>query len=87
MLHFFPVLEKKQEARTDPFETPLIGITLTTDFPAFFVQADIENVRGEFNDNSITLLPGRPRMITFTPKEGPAKKLPTPSVMHLAKSY
>ena len=44
-------------------------ITLTTDKPAFFVWVNAIGVRGEFDDNSFTLLPGEPRTLTFTPKE------------------
>ena len=43
-------------------------ITLTTDKPAFFVWVNATGVRGEFDDNSFTLLPGGPRTLTFTPK-------------------
>jgi len=44
-------------------------VTLTTDNPTFFVWANVKNVRGEFDDNSFTLLPGRPKTLVFTPKE------------------
>lgn len=43
-------------------------VTLTTDKPAFFVWANASGIRGEFNDNSFTLFPGRPVTLTFTPK-------------------
>ncbi len=42
-------------------------VTLTTDRPAFFVWVDVPGVRGEFDDNSFTLLPGEPRTVTFVP--------------------
>ena len=64
-------------------------VTLTTDKPAFFVWVNATGVRGEFDDNSFTLLPGETRTLTFTPK-GPvdaetfAKSL---SVTDLSKSY
>ena len=41
-------------------------VTLSTDKPALFVHVD--DLMGEFDDNSFTLLPGRPRTPTFTPK-------------------
>ena len=44
-------------------------ITLTTDKPAFFVWVNATGVRGEFDDNSFTLLPDEPRTLTFAPKE------------------
>ena len=44
-------------------------VTLSADRPAFFVWANVWRTRGEFDDNSITLYPGEPRTLTFTPKE------------------
>ena len=44
-------------------------VTLSTDRPAFYVWANAEGVRGEFSDNSFTLLPGRPVTIEFVPKQ------------------
>ena len=46
-----------------------LAVTLTTDRPAFFVWANVEGVRGEFTDNSFTLLPGRPKKLVFENKE------------------
>ena len=43
-------------------------VTLSTDKPAFFVWASTNGVRGEFSDNSLTLLPNRPVEIRFAPK-------------------
>jgi beta-mannosidase len=40
-------------------------IAISADKPAFFVWANIKGVRGEFDDNSFTLLPGRPRTLRF----------------------
>ncbi len=40
-------------------------LTISTDKPAFFVWANVTGVKGEFDDNAITLLPGRPRTLTF----------------------
>lgn len=51
-----------------------LKVTLTTDRPAFYVWANVENIRGEFSDNSFTLLPGRSVTLEFIPK-GPH---PTP---------
>ena len=44
-----------------------LSVTLSTDKPAFFVWANARGIRGEFDDNAFTLLPGRPKMVTFTP--------------------
>ena len=44
-------------------------VTLESDKPAFFVWANVWRTRGEFDDNSITLYPGEPRTLAFTPKE------------------
>ena len=43
------------------------AVNLQTDAPAFFVWLEADGVPGRFSDNSITLLPGRPEKITFTP--------------------
>ncbi len=45
------------------------NVTLTTDRPAFFVWLDVPGVRGEFEDNSFTLLPGEPRTVAFISAE------------------
>ena len=45
------------------------AVRLKTDRPAFFVWANAEGIRGEFSDNSFTLLPDRPVTLTFTPKD------------------
>ena len=44
-------------------------VTLATDYPAFFVWVNAEGIRGEFDDNSILLLPNAPRTLTFTAKD------------------
>lgn len=65
-------------------------VTLEADKPAFFVWANVWRTRGEFDDNSITLYPGEPRTLTFTPKspgitlDGFKKAF---SVMHLRETY
>jgi len=73
--------------RAGALRTP--QITLATDKPAFFVWVNATGVHGEFDDNSLTLLPGEPRTLTFTPKdpidaESFANSL---SVMDLNKSF
>ena len=45
-------------------------VVLSADKPAFFVWANVRGVRGEFDDNAFTLLPGRPRTLSFTSKAG-----------------
>ena len=42
-------------------------LTLSTDKPALFVTATVD-VPGYFSDNAITLLPGHPATLTFTPR-------------------
>lgn len=54
------------------FSTPddsRFAVRLSASAPAFFVWANVKNVRGEFDDNAFTLLPGRPRTLTFHPKQ------------------
>ena len=61
-------------------------VTLTTDKPAFWVWMNAKGVRGEFDDNAVTLVPGRPRTFTFSPKDAstaPAKFKAAFTVTHL----
>ena len=44
-------------------------VTLRTDKPAFFVALNATNIRGEFADNCVTLLPGQTWTVKFTPKQ------------------
>jgi beta-mannosidase len=64
-------------------------VTLTTDKPAFFVWANVSGIRGEFSDNSFTLLPGRPVTLTFTPKgaAGYDDFVKALTVTHLRRTY
>lgn len=55
------------EPRDNPSE---FAVTLTTERPAFFVWMNARGIRGEFTDNSLTLLPGHPRHLRFRAKEG-----------------
>ena len=55
-------------------------LALTTDRPAFFVWANARGVRGTFDDNCLTLLPGRPKTLTFSGDAIPAEAL---TVSHL----
>lgn len=64
------------------------SVILSTDKPAFFVWLDVTGVRGEFSDNTFTLLPGEPREITFSAKDAaidPEIFRSALSVTHLAK--
>ena len=65
------------------------NVTLSTDKPAFFVWANAKGIRGEFSDNSFTLLPNRPVEITFTPKGNvsPDDFKRVFSVTHLRMTY
>ena len=80
-----PVVQAKVEAKVEKKvksggEGEEWTVRLLTDKPAFFVWADVPGVRGEFDDNCLTLLPGRPRTLRFTAK-GPGAFKPT--VTHL----
>jgi len=65
-------------------------LTLTTDKPAFFVTANVD-IPGYFSDNALTLIPGRPAKLTFTPRKGkkPTRKALAESlrVRHLRETY
>ena len=56
-----PLAPAKVTARVAPSG----AVELATDRPAFYVWANVKGVRGEFDDNCLTLLPGRPRTLTF----------------------
>jgi beta-mannosidase len=45
------------------------GVRLETDRPALWAWADVAGVAGEFDDNSVNLLPGRPVELVFTPEQ------------------
>jgi len=44
-------------------------VCLSCTSPAFYVSVQAVGIRGEFDDNCITLLPGESRTLRFTPKE------------------
>ena len=44
-------------------------VTLSADQPAFFVSLNATGIRGEFDDNCVTLLPSQPVTLRFTPKQ------------------
>ena len=65
------------------------SVTLATDKPALFVNLNADGLAGEFDDNSLTLLPSQPRTLTFAPKghvdqAAFAKAL---SVLHLRSTF
>ena len=64
-------------------------VTLTTDKPAFWVWMNAKGIRGEFEDNAVTLVPGWPRTFTFKPKDPvtPAAFKAAFSVTHLTELY
>ena len=46
-----------------------LTVELTAEKPAFFVWANVRGVRGEFDDNAFTLLPGQKKTLVFRPKQ------------------
>ena len=61
-----PLADAKIDVAPGPAAPCAAQITLAADKPAFFVWANVRGVRGEFDDNCLTLLPGRPRTLTFS---------------------
>ena len=55
-------------------------VTLTTDKPAFWVWMNAKGIRGEFDDNAVTLVPGVKRVFAFEP----ADKATTPEAFKAA---
>ena len=69
-----------------------LRVDLQTDAPAFFVTLDAGLIRGTFNDNVLTLLPGEPRTLRFDPKSAPGARTlaafrRTLKVYHLRGTY
>ena len=64
-------------------------VTLSADRPTFFTWAEARGVKGEFDDNSFTLLPGEAKTIVFTPKDSTTaeKFRKSFSVTHLRETY
>jgi beta-mannosidase len=64
-------------------------VTLTSDKPAFFVAVNTTGIAGEFDDNGVTLLPGRPRTLRFVPQQPvtPAQFQRALTVNHLRGTY
>jgi beta-mannosidase len=62
-------------------------VTLTTDKPAFWVWMNAKGIRGEFDDNAVTLVPGKSRTFTFRAKDSitPEQFKAAFSVTHLAE--
>ncbi len=65
------------------------SVRLTTDAPAFYAALDPGEIAGEFSDSCMTLMPGAPRAVHFTPREKvTAEKFRRAlSVRHLRDSY
>jgi beta-mannosidase len=65
------------------------AVTLTTDKPAFFVALNAAGMKGEFDDNDITLLPAKPRTLRFVPQQSvtPAQFERALTVNHLRGTY
>lgn len=64
------------------------SVTLSTDKPAFFVTVSSgSGSAGEFDDNSLTLLPGAPRILKLTDMRGAAVSTGKIAVMHLRQTY
>ncbi len=61
-------------------------LTLSSDKPAFYVMASAQT-GGEFCDNSLTLLPGRPRTLIMRDQHGTATPVGDVAVMHLRQTY
>ena len=64
-----PVAQAKLERSVRRGGDGKFELRLSADRPAFFVWANVRGVRGEFDDNCLTLLPGRPRTLVFEAKE------------------
>jgi beta-mannosidase len=50
-------------------------VTVSATAPAFYVSLNADGIRGEFDDNAFTLLPGHSRTLVFTPKQNTLLKV------------
>jgi beta-mannosidase len=86
--YYEPAHAKIRAAWSGTDEKPVL--TLTTDKPALFVTATVD-APGYFSDNALTLIPGRPAKLTFTPRNGkrPSRDALAKSlkVRHLRETY
>ncbi|QQE12237.1 glycoside hydrolase family 2 protein [Planctomycetota bacterium] len=66
-----------------------LAVELQTDKPAFFVHVDAGNLKGSFDDSSVTLMPSEKRLLFFRNRENVTAKALTEalSVMHLRETY
>jgi len=65
------------------------GIELESDRPALFVTLDTEGIAGEWSDNCLVLLPGRPVEVTFTPRKptSPERLFEAMNIRHLESAH
>ena len=80
-----PLAEARVEAKVEGQGQEWV-VELSADRPAFFVWANVRGIRGEFDDNAFTLLPGEMRRLAFTAKEPVSREtfVKALSVTHLA---
>ena len=67
-----------------------LSVTLRADKAAYFCWANVTGVKGEFDDNCVTLIPGRPVKLTFTPKQAgvtPESFRAAFTLTHLRETY
>ena len=69
----FPVFDTYRNLElpkaTVRYGTSGFKVMLRTDKPAFWVWLDVKGIPGRFDDNALTLVPGRPTVVTFTPDD------------------
>ena len=81
--YVFP--EAKVEIEFNGFE-----VTLHAGNPAYFCWANATGIRGEFNDNCVNVLPGRPVKLVFKPKDAsvtPDQFRKAFTLKHLRETY
>lgn len=64
-----PLADADVCAQTERQVSGQFTVTLKTDKPAHFVTINARKIKGEFDDNMITLIPDQPRQLVFIPKE------------------
>ena len=74
----------------DRTESKNFCVTVFTDYPAFFVTLNATGIKGEFDDNCFTILPGELRKLTFRSKTSLLSKKQLQdaiTIQHLRETY
>ena len=84
------LLKANVRYEVDRTESGNFCVTVFTDYPAFFVTLNATGIKGEFDDNCFTILPGELRKLTFRSKTSLLSKKQLQdaiTIQHLRETY